>query len=55
MSTHRRIRVVTVAIGVALWFVSGCSTGFIQEAAQSNLASFVIDVFSTAVNSTVDP
>lgn len=55
MSTHRRIRTVTVLLSIALWFAPGCSTGFIQEAAQSSLASFAIDVFSTAVNDIANP
>lgn len=55
MSTHRRIRTVTVLVGIALWFAPGCSTGFIQEAAQSSLASFAIEIFSTVVNDIANP
>jgi len=55
MSTRRRVRTFTVVIFVASWFITGCTTGFVQEAAQSSLASFVIDVFSTAVNDSIKP
>ena len=33
----------------------GCETGFITTAARTSLASFVTDVFATAVNGTLNP
>ena len=36
--------------GIAL---TGCGTQFVQDSARDSLSSFVIDVFTTAVNETV--
>ena len=34
---------------------SGCETGFVTNAARTSLASFVTDVFASAVNGTIGP
>jgi len=42
-------RAVALLIALAA-LAAGCETGFIQESAASSFASFLTDVFSTAVN-----
>ena len=47
--------VLGLAIMVAVAFTAGCSYDFISEAARNNAASFLVDIFETAVDATVGP
>ena len=40
---------------LAAAFSTGCETGFVTDAARTSLASFVIDVVSTAANEEIGP
>ncbi len=51
-SFFRTIAVAGLA-GLLFLTVTGCSTGFISEAARSSAANFLSSVFSTAVNEVV--
>ena len=46
---------VTGLIVLASALAAGCTTGFIQDAARTSLASFVNGVVSTAVTETIGP
>ncbi len=53
---ERRIsRLMTGLLLLAVAFIAGCETGFIQEAARASLASFLTNVANTVVNETVGP
>jgi len=40
---------------LAVVLLAGCETGFVQDAARTSLASFVTNIFSTAVTETIGP
>ncbi len=40
---------------LAVAFSTGCETGFVTDAARTSLASFVVDVVSTAANDGIGP
>ena len=46
---------VTGLVVLASALAAGCTTGFIQDAARTSLASFVTGVVSTAVTETIGP
>ena len=52
-----RARNTLIAIGLAMIivFAVGCETEFVNTAARANLASFITDVVSVAVNATISP
>ncbi len=49
------IRVLALLWPLTVALSGGCEGGFVTEAARSSLASFVNQVFTTAVNETIDP
>jgi hypothetical protein len=55
MIGRRLSRWVTGLVVLASALAAGCTTGFIQDAARTSLASFVNGVVSTAVNQTLGP
>jgi len=53
MIKHATRRTLTwLLVGLAA-LAGGCETGFVQDAARTNLASFMTDIFSTAVNTAI--
>ncbi len=46
-------RAATLLLILAAALSAGCETGFIESAARDSLASFMVDIFSTAVNETI--
>ncbi|MBI4717508.1 MAG: hypothetical protein HY763_06870 [Planctomycetes bacterium] len=53
----KRLRSV-VAMGLlmlAVTLIAGCTTGFVEDAARGSVASFLNNVFTTAVNATINP
>lgn len=52
MTRETRKSTVVLLIAFAA-LVAGCETGFVQDAARDNLAAFLGDVFTTAVNDTI--
>ena len=54
--TKRRFPLLIVLLAtIAGTVMTGCETGFVGDAARQSLSSFVINVFSTAVNATINP
>ena len=51
---HPRLASLLLAL-LAAAFSTGCETGFVTDAARTSLASFVIDVVSTAANEEIGP
>ena len=52
----RRFSLLALILGAVLGIaLTGCDAEFIGDAARRSLSSFAIDVFSTAVNETVNP
>ena len=47
--------VLGLAMVIAVAFTAGCSYDFVTEAARNNAASFLVDIFATAVDATVGP
>ncbi len=54
MTPRRSTRYTALLATVTALLMAGCETGFIADAARSNLASFAIDVFTAAVNESIN-
>ena len=46
---------IAAIAALVILFASGCESGFVTTAARTSLASFVTDVFATAINETIGP
>ena len=46
---------IAAIFALVIILATGCETRFVTDAARTSLASFVTDVFSTAVNATLSP
>ncbi|MBU0717118.1 MAG: hypothetical protein KJ749_02630 [Planctomycetes bacterium] len=44
---------LTILVGITL--TTGCTYDFVTEAARTSTASFLVDIFQSAVNATVGP
>ena len=55
MTRHDLSRWTLTFFALAVVLLVGCDTGFVQDAARTNLASFVTDIFATAVDATIGP
>jgi len=54
--TQRRLPLLIVLLAaIAGTVLTGCEISFVGDAARQSLSSFVIDVFSTAVDATINP
>jgi hypothetical protein len=54
MTRYRVSSLVALLLSACGMLLAGCAD-FITEAARANLASFIVDIFETAVNSTIAP
>ena len=50
-----RNTLIVAISALVIAFAAGCETGFVTTAARTSLASFVTDVFATAINGTIGP
>lgn len=50
----RRVFSTTMTL-LAVLFLAGCDTQAVSDAARTSLSSFVVSVFTSAVNSTLAP
>lgn len=55
MIQRRFSLLIVVLAAISSTILTGCETGFVGDAARQSLSSFVINVFSTAVNATITP
>lgn len=53
MKSKTTRRLAAAVLGGLVVLVAGCETGYIQDAARDSLASFLSEVFTTAVNETI--
>ncbi len=52
----RRLSLLALALAAVLGTaLTGCNVEFVGDAARRSMSSFAIDVFSTAINETVNP
>ncbi len=51
---RRRLAVLCLA-ALSATLAVGCSPGFVEQAARTSFAGFLVNVFSTAVNEAVTP
>lgn len=55
MKNYRSLLACSALAVTASMLAAGCEGGFVTESARTSLASFVTDIISTAVESTIGP